>query len=120
MAPLRQRMLDDMRLRNFSAETQRSYIHDVAGFASYLQRSPGLLGLDEIRLYRLYLLDERKRSPQSANCFVAAAKFLYTVTLEMTPPCVSMGPRRARKAIRATGVASSSNWVSPMARFQSA
>lgn len=83
MTPLRQRMLEDMRLRNFSAETQRSYIHYVAGFASYFQRSPELLGLDEIRLYRLYLLDERKMSPQSVNCFVAAAKFLYTVTLEM-------------------------------------
>jgi integrase/recombinase XerD len=83
MTPLRRRMLEDMRIRNFSAATQRSYIHYVAGFASYFQQSPEYLGLEEIRSYRLYLLDERKMSAQSVNCFVAAVKFLYTVTLEM-------------------------------------
>ena len=80
---LRQRMQQDMQLRNFSAGTQRSYIHYVADFATYYQTSPYRLGLDEVRNYQLYLIEQRKLSPQSVNCFVAAAKFLYTVTLEM-------------------------------------
>ena len=83
MSPLRQRMLDDMILRNFSAGTQRSYIHYVADFARHYWTSPERLGLDDIRSYQLHLIEQRQLSPQSVNCFVAAAKFLYTVTLEM-------------------------------------
>ena len=46
MTPLRQRMLEDMQLRNFSAGTQRSYIHYVSEFATYYHTSPDRLGLD--------------------------------------------------------------------------
>ena len=83
MTSLRRRMLQDMQLRNLSEGTQRSYIHYLADYAMYYGRSPELLGLDAIRNYQLYLTDKRQLSPQSVNCFVAAAKFLYTVTLEM-------------------------------------
>ena len=83
MTPLRQRMLEDMRVRNLSPETQRSYIHYVADFAKYLNRSPEELGVEAIREYQLYLIDERKMSPQSVNCFTAAAQFLYAITLEL-------------------------------------
>src|SRR5438105_6077315 len=83
MSPLRQRMLEDMQLRGFSTGTQRSYIHYIAEFAKYYNASPERLGLDDIRNYQLYLIEQRQLSPQSINCFVAAAKFLYTVTLEM-------------------------------------
>jgi site-specific recombinase XerD len=76
-------MFEDMELRNFSAGTQRSYIHYISDFASYYRTSPDRLGLDEIRNYQLYLIEQRKLSPNSINCFVAAAKFLYTVTLDM-------------------------------------
>jgi integrase/recombinase XerD len=81
--PLRRRMFEDMQIRNFSAETQRSYIHYIAEYASHFNMSPDKLGLDDVRAYRLYLLEERQLSPQSVNCFVAAAKFLYTQTLDM-------------------------------------
>ena len=40
MTPLRQRMIEDMRIRNFAATTQRSYIHYVAQFAQYFHRTP--------------------------------------------------------------------------------
>jgi len=83
MTPLRLRMLQDMQLRNFSAGTQRSYIHYVAGFATHFGVSPDRLGLDHVRNYQLHLIEQKQLSPQSINCFVAAAKFLYTVTLDM-------------------------------------
>jgi site-specific recombinase XerD len=76
-------MLDEMRLRNFSAETQRNYIHHIAEFALRYRLSPDRLGLDEVRNHRLYLLDEKLLSPQTVNGFVAAAKFLYTQVLDM-------------------------------------
>ncbi len=83
MTPLRQRMIEDMQLRNYSTGTQRSYIHYAEDFANHYHLNPSRLGLDEIRNYQLYLIEERKLSPQSVNCFVSAVKFLYTVTLEM-------------------------------------
>ena len=45
MTPLRQRMIEDMRIRNFAATTQRSYIHYVAQFAHYFHRNPAELDL---------------------------------------------------------------------------
>ncbi|MBI3645425.1 MAG: site-specific integrase [Acidobacteriales bacterium] len=83
MTPLRQRMLEDMRLRNFSPATQRSYVHYIAAYSKYFGVSPGQLGPEAIREYQLYMIDERKMSPESVNCFTSAAKFLYRVTLEL-------------------------------------
>lgn len=83
MTPLRQRMLEDMRLRNFSPETQRSYIHYLAEYAKYFNESPSELDVEAIREYQLYLNEVRLMSPQSVNCFTAAAKFLYQTTLEL-------------------------------------
>jgi site-specific recombinase XerD len=83
MTPLRQRMIEDMRLRNFSTETQRSYIHYIADYAQYFRTSPDKLGPEAIREYQLYLTEERKMSPETVNCFTSAAKFLYQTTLEL-------------------------------------
>ena len=83
MTPLRQRMLEDMRLRNFSPETQRSYIHYLVEYAKYFNESPSELDVEAIREYQLYLKDVRQMSPQSVNGFTSAAKFLYQQTLEL-------------------------------------
>jgi integrase/recombinase XerD len=86
MTPLRQRMLDDMQLRNLCSETQRNYVHHIFGLARFYQTSPASLSLEEIREYQLYLIDERRLSSESVNQFVSAAKFLYNVTLETPWP----------------------------------
>lgn len=49
MTHLRQRMQEDLRLRNFSERTVRHYTHTVAEFAKYFHRSPDQLGLEHIR-----------------------------------------------------------------------
>ncbi len=56
MVPLRQRMIEDTRVRNFSANTQRLYVDRVAKFAPYLGKSPELIGLEHIRAYQVYLI----------------------------------------------------------------
>jgi len=86
MTPLRQRMIQDMQLRNLSPETQRAYLHYITGLARFYQTSPQDLGLEEIRDYQLYMINERRYSPQSVNAFVSAAQFLYNVTLETPWP----------------------------------
>lgn len=81
MTELRRRMLEDMRLRNLSLNTQKRYLDRVAAFAGHFGKSPELLGPDEIRAYQLYLVEERRLSSSSINVTVCALKFLYRVTL---------------------------------------
>ncbi|WP_233469198.1 phage integrase N-terminal SAM-like domain-containing protein [Caballeronia glathei] len=47
MTPLRQRMVEDMRVRNLSANTQRAYLQQVGAFAKHFGRSPATLGPEE-------------------------------------------------------------------------
>jgi site-specific recombinase XerD len=76
-------MIEDMLVRNFSASTQRSYVHYVAEFARHYRTSPEYLGFEHVRAYQVYLAGQRQLSPASINAFVSAVQFLYTVTLEM-------------------------------------
>lgn len=92
MTPLRQRMIEDMQLRNLGAETQRAYVHYISGLAQFYQTSPQHLNLEEIREYQLYMINDRHYSPETVNAFVSAAKFLYNVTLE-TPWAEDALPR---------------------------
>ena len=50
MTPLRQRMTEDMQLRNLAPETQRAYLHYITGLARFYQVSPQELSLEEIRV----------------------------------------------------------------------
>jgi len=83
MTPLRQRFIEDMELRGLAPTTQRNYIHHVAGFAAFYKTSPEKLDPEAVRQYELYLLQEKKLSPESINSFVSAAQFLFLTTLEM-------------------------------------
>ena len=82
MTLLRQRMLDDMRIRNFALATQDQYIISVNAYAKYFNQSPDKLQPEYIRTYQLYLLEKKKLSPASLNVTVSALRFLYRVTLQ--------------------------------------
>lgn len=98
MTPLRQRMTEDMQLRNFAPGTQKHYIASVAGFARYFGRSPEQLDTEAVRQYQLYLLNERKLSVEAVNQYISAVKFLYLVTLEM--PWTDEYFPRARRPVK--------------------
>jgi integrase/recombinase XerD len=60
MTPLRQRMLEDMQIRNLASSTQRAYVEHVSHFARHFSRSPAQLGPEEIRAYQVYLTNEKQ------------------------------------------------------------
>ena len=91
MTPLRQRMIEDMQVRNFTPATQRNYVHYVADYALYFGRSPELLDAEAIHQYLLYLVNDRKLSAESANLSISALKFLYLTTLDCPGP-MSISP----------------------------
>jgi integrase/recombinase XerD len=82
MTPLRQRMLDDLRRRNYTADTIRAYIRAVRQFAEFFGRSPEQMGAEEVRQYQIYLLHERRLAPGSVENCVSALRFLYKRTLK--------------------------------------
>ena len=58
MTSLRQRMIEDMQVRNLSVNTQDSYIQQVSRFARHFQKSPDLLGAEQIRAYQVFRLGD--------------------------------------------------------------
>jgi len=82
MTPLRQRFIEDMQLRNFSPVTQASYTREVSGFARHFNKSPELLGPEQIRAYQVYLRNEKKLGVVSISVATSALRFLHRVTLK--------------------------------------
>jgi site-specific recombinase XerD len=65
MTPLRQRMLEDMSIRNLAENTQSAYLQQVAAYSRYFGRSPDQLGPEAVRTYQLYLMEVRALTPSS-------------------------------------------------------
>ena len=82
MTALRQRMLEDLRIRGRAENTQKSYLERITQFAQHFGKSPDQLGPEEIRAYQIYLLEYKGVSVSQLTQFVAAARFLYGITLE--------------------------------------
>ena len=80
MTPLRQRYVDDLRLRNKSPRTVETYVLRVALFARHFRRSPEELGPEHLRVYQQHLI-ARQVSWSTFNQAVCALRFLYQVTL---------------------------------------
>jgi integrase/recombinase XerD len=81
MTQLRKRMVEDMQVRNFSVNTQKSYTYQIAQYARYFAKSPEKLSPEDIRTYQVYLTNEKKLTPQSVSIAVSALRFLYITTL---------------------------------------
>jgi integrase/recombinase XerD len=80
ISPLRQRMIEDMTIRNLSPATQRSYLNAVSKFSRYFGRSPDKLGIEDVRAFQVHLVAEGISWP-SLNQKVCALRFFYGVTL---------------------------------------
>ncbi len=81
MTELRQRMLEDLQIRNYSPSTVKSYVRSVADFAKHFKRSPDQLGSEEIRSWQLYLLKDKGVAISSYIQSVCGLRFFYTNTL---------------------------------------
>lgn len=86
MTSLRQRMTEDMQVRNLALNTQTSYVQQVSLFARYFNKSPEQLGPEDIRTYQVYLTNEKKLAPGSVLIAVAALRFLYKTSLKRDWP----------------------------------
>lgn len=78
--PLRQRMIEDLQLRNFSPVTIECYVRCVVEFAKHFDTSPEKLGPEHIRQYQLHLV-RRQVSWSLVMQVVSALRFFYNTTL---------------------------------------
>jgi integrase/recombinase XerD len=81
MSELRNKMKTDLELRGYSPITVKYYIREVSRFAKHFNKSPELLGEDEIREYLHYCITEKQLSEGTVNYTHSALKFFYTKTL---------------------------------------
>jgi hypothetical protein len=75
MTPVRQRLLEDLRRRDYSPDTIRGHITTVQQFAQYFGRSPEQLGAEHAHRYQTYLLHEKKLARGSVENCVCALRF---------------------------------------------
>jgi integrase/recombinase XerD len=93
MGALRTRMIEEMKLRNFSPRTQQSYLAAVIGLVKHYRRSPDQLTQDEIRAYLLHL-EKRGLSPSSRNVAISGMKFFYHQMLSWNDKQLFIPPRK--------------------------
>jgi integrase/recombinase XerD len=78
--PLRQRMIDDLKLAGYSERTQEVYVASVRKLSEHYGRSPDRIDEEELRRYFLYLKDERKLKRGSITIALCGIKFFYQKT----------------------------------------
>jgi site-specific recombinase XerD len=91
VTPLRQRMLEDMRMRKLEPRTQEAYIRAVRKLAAYLRRSPDTATVEDLRRFQLHLVDTGT-SPITLNATLTGLRFFFDVTLGRVELMARMQP----------------------------
>lgn len=94
VSPLRQRLIEDMMVRNFMEKTRSDYVHHVKTFAAFVKRSPDTATPEDLRCFQLHQTETGVRPP-SINNAVSTLRFFFTVTLDR--------PDMARRVCKVVG-----------------
>jgi site-specific recombinase XerD len=97
MGELRDRMVRDMEVRNYSLRTVEAYVANVKGLARYYKRRPDQLTDDEVQRYLLHLREQRKLSASTCNQVHCALKFFYETTLRRPQASLTVPPMRGEQ-----------------------
>lgn len=98
VSPLRQRMIEDMRMRKLADKTQSHYIRAVRQFAGFLGRSPDTATVEDLRNYQLHLVDHGI-SPVSLNAAITGLKFFFDITVGDAERMARMQPVRVPRTL---------------------
>ena len=90
MSLLRQRMIEDMQLHGYSANTQESYIRAVRLMTEYVHHGPDKVTEEELRRYFLYLTNEKKCSRSTTSVALCGIRFFYQNTLRRDWPVLRL------------------------------
>jgi integrase/recombinase XerD len=93
MGALREKMIAEMRLRNFASRTQKSYLAVMVGLAKHYRQFPDQLTQEQIRMYLLHL-QERGLSSSSQNVAISGLRFFYQQVLGWNQEQLFLPPRK--------------------------
>ena len=79
VTPLRQRMIEDMRIRETDDKAQKSHILAIKDFAAFLERSPDTATPEDLRAYQLHMTDTGV-TPSTFNTRIVALRFFFGMT----------------------------------------
>lgn len=82
----REKMSEDMRLRDFRARTQEAYLLAVRQFLDKVKSEPETLTDEDVRRYFLFLREEKKMAPSTINIAVHGLRFFFIHTLHRDWP----------------------------------
>jgi site-specific recombinase XerD len=96
---LRERMLQDMKLRGLGTHTQQDYVRHVRSFAAFLGRPPDTASAEDLRRFQL---DQHRRAvgPATINAAVSALRFLFTMTLKRPEVALGLSVIRSEPKLR--------------------
>jgi integrase/recombinase XerD len=77
--PLRQRMIEDMRIRGMAEKTQAAHIRAVKDFAAFLKRSPDTATPEELRAYQLHMTNAGMTAT-TFNVRIVSLRFFFGMT----------------------------------------
>jgi site-specific recombinase XerD len=98
VTPLRQRMLDDMRMRKLEPKTQTSYVRAVRRLARFLERAPDSATVEDLRRFQLHLVDTGA-SPMTINATLTGLKFFCEITLDRPELMARVQPVRVPRTL---------------------
>ena len=81
MSPLRERMIEDMRIHGMGDKAQKAHIRAIKHFAEFLKRSPDTATPDDLRAYQLHMTDTEV-TPPTFNARIMALRFLFGTTYD--------------------------------------
>ena len=79
VSPLRERMMEDMRIRGMGDKSQQAHIRALKDFAAFLGRSPDTATPDALRAYQLHMADTGV-TPSTFNARIVALRFFLSMT----------------------------------------
>jgi site-specific recombinase XerD len=79
VSPLRQRMIEDMRIRGMGEKAQKAHIRAIKDFSAFLGRSPDTATPEDLRAYQLHMTDTGV-TPSTFNVRIVALRFFFGMT----------------------------------------
>jgi len=97
-SPLRQRMIEDMRMRKLEAKTQASYVRAVRTLTAYLKRPPDTATVEDLRNFHLHMVDAGT-SPITLNATLTGLKFFFDTTLGRSEVVARLRPVKVPRTV---------------------